>query len=87
MKVTLCYTPMVAFLGEHLLATINNLNDQWHEIEHCGWKENITDTFRHFSLRKFSNMYSIVPYSTVSAVFFSVSINWFKCGTSTQDIQ
>ncbi|EAT48937.2 AAEL000060-PA, partial [Aedes aegypti] len=56
---------------EHLLATINNLNDQWHEIEHCGWKENITDTFRHFSLRKFSNMYSIVPYSTVSAVFFS----------------
>nr|XP_029718725.1 gustatory receptor for sugar taste 64a-like [Aedes albopictus] len=59
---------------EHLLASVNNLYDQLQEIEHCGWKENITDNFRHFSLRKFSNMYSFVPYSTASALFFMVSI-------------
>ncbi|XP_062557004.1 uncharacterized protein LOC134221845 [Armigeres subalbatus] len=69
------WTATAVLLGfaccEHLLATVNNLNNLWYEIEQCGWRRNITDSFRHVSLRKFSNMYLIVPYSAASAVFFT----------------
>ncbi|XP_055614591.1 gustatory receptor for sugar taste 64a-like, partial [Uranotaenia lowii] len=56
-------------IGEHLLACANMINDQQHEIQICGWT-NISDPFRHFALRKFSNVYSYFPYSTVTGVFF-----------------
>ncbi|XP_038116182.1 gustatory receptor for sugar taste 64a [Culex quinquefasciatus] len=72
---------LLGAVAEHLLSIVNLANDHRFEAINCGWQHNITDAFRHFALRKFSNIYIHFPYSTASAVFFlyvsfALTLSW-----------
>ncbi|XP_035900725.1 gustatory receptor for sugar taste 64a-like isoform X2 [Anopheles stephensi] len=54
---------------EHCLSVLSGIHNQYAEVQYCNWT--VTNYFRHYSLRRFANVYINYPYHPLSAVFFT----------------
>uniref|UniRef100_A0A182SCH9 Gustatory receptor n=1 Tax=Anopheles maculatus TaxID=74869 RepID=A0A182SCH9_9DIPT len=55
---------------EHCLSVVNGVHNQLFEVQYCNWT--VPNFYRHYSLRRFANVYINFPYHDLSAVFFTV---------------